>query len=84
VPAFIANPRNQPAIAAEAKGERPQRPNQFLRGSIDALVNCYNAAGIHDYDWKVFGKDLRDMQWDYHSFEPQEPGRNSPAGATAR
>jgi hypothetical protein len=81
VPAFIANPRNQPAIAAEAKGERPQRPNQFLRGSIDALVNCYNAAGIHDYDWKVFGKDLRDMQWDYHSFEPQEarpkqPGRS--------
>jgi Carbohydrate esterase, sialic acid-specific acetylesterase len=72
VPAFIANPRNQPVIAAEAKGERPQRPNQFLRGSIDALVNCYNAAGIHDYDWKVFGKDLRDAEWDYFSFDPPE------------
>jgi alpha-galactosidase len=78
VPAFIANPQNQPAITAEAKGERPQRPNQFLRGTIDALVNCYNAAGIHDYDWKVFGKDLRDMKWDYFSFDPQEPRPEQP------
>jgi len=72
VPAFLANPQNQPAITAEAKGERPQRPNQFLRDSIDSLVNIYNSAGIHDYDWKVFGKDLRDAEWDCFSFDPPE------------
>jgi alpha-galactosidase len=72
VPAFVSNPQNQTAIAAAAGGERPQRPNQFLRDSIDALVNIYNAAGIHDYDWKVFGKDLRDTEWDYFSFDPPE------------
>lgn len=72
VPAYIASPENQPSIAAEAKGERPQRPNQFLRDSIDALVSCYNAAGIHDYDWKVFGKDLRDAEWDCFTFDPPE------------
>ena len=72
VPAYIANPQNQPAIAAEAKGERPQRPNQFLRDSVDSLVNIYNAADIHDYDWKIFGKDLRDSEWDCFSFDPPE------------
>lgn len=72
VPAYIANPQNQPALAAETKGERPQRPNQFLRDSIDALVNCYNSAGIHDYDWKVFGKDLRDTEWEFFSFDPPD------------
>ena len=75
---------NQPAIAAAAKGERPQRPNQFLRDSIDALVNIYNAAGIHDYDWKVFGKDLRDAEWDYFSFDPPETQPKDNPTATAR
>jgi hypothetical protein len=48
VPAFIANPQNQPAITAEAKGERPQRPNQFLRCTIDALVflNEFNGGKV--------------------------------------
>jgi alpha-galactosidase len=72
VPAYLASPEKHPSIAAEAKGERPQRPNQFLRDSIDALVNCHNAVGIHDYDWKVFGKDLRDAEWDWFSFDPPE------------
>ncbi len=72
VPDYIASPENQAAIAAAAKGERPQRPNQFLRDSIDSLVNIYHSAGIHDYDWKVFGKDLRDAEWDVFSFDPPE------------
>jgi alpha-galactosidase len=71
-PAYIVDPHNQAALAAEAKGERPQRPNQFLRDSIDSLVNIYNAAGIHDYDWIIFGKDLRDAEWDCFSFDPPE------------
>jgi alpha-galactosidase len=48
VPAFIASPENQAALTAAAKGERPQRPNQYLRDSIDAVVNNYNTVGIHD------------------------------------
>jgi alpha-galactosidase len=72
VPAFIANPEHQTAIAAGAKGDRPQRPNQFLRDAIDSLVNINNTAGIHEYDWHVFGKDLRDAEWDVFSFDPPE------------
>ena len=71
-PAFLANPQNQPALTAAANGEHPQRPDQFLRDSVDSLVNIYNAAGIHDYDWKVFGSDLRDAEWDFFSFDPPE------------
>jgi hypothetical protein len=36
------------------------------------LVNCYNAAGIHAYDWHAFGPDLRDAEWDCFSFDPRE------------
>lgn len=72
VPDYIANPGNQAALAAAAKGERPQRTNQFLRDSIDSLNNIYNFVGIHDYDWNVFGKDWRDAEWDVFSFDPPE------------
>jgi alpha-galactosidase len=72
VPAFAANPRHRKSLLAEVAGERPQRANQFLQDNLDALVNCYHAAGIHDYDWHVFGKDLRDLEWYCFSFDPQQ------------
>jgi Carbohydrate esterase, sialic acid-specific acetylesterase len=72
IPDFISNPENQAGIAASSKGQRPQRPNQFLLDSIDSLNNIYNFVGIHEYDWKVFGKDWRDSEWDVFSFDPSE------------
>jgi hypothetical protein len=81
VPAFTSSPENQAALTAAAKGERPQRPNQFLRDSIDAVVNIYNSVGIHDYDWKVFGNDWRDAEWDVFSFDPPE---SKPQGESNR
>jgi alpha-galactosidase len=72
IPDFVAGSEHQAGIAAAAKAERPQRPNQFLPDSIDSLNNIYNFVGIHDYDWKVFGKDWRDSEWDVFSFDPPE------------
>ncbi len=72
IPAFISDPRNQATLAAEAKGERPKQTNQILRGTMEGVINAYNAAGIHDYDWKLFGKDLRDHEWESFSFDPAE------------
>ena len=69
---YIANPRHNKALLAEAKGERPQRATQFLRGAMFGLINCYNSVGIHDYDWHAFGPDLVNMQWDHTSFDPKE------------
>ena len=69
---YVANPRYNKSLLSEASGERPQRANQFLRGAMYGLVNCYRAAGIDDHDWHAFGPDLRDLKWDYCSFDPKE------------
>lgn len=70
---YIADSRQRPLLEAEAAATPPKRASQFLRGAMFGLVNAYQAAGIHDYDWKVFGDDLRDREWDSFSFEAQEP-----------
>ena len=70
--AYIANPRYREALLSEANEEKPQRVSQFLQGAMFGLVNCYKAAGIHDYDWHTLGPDLRDLKWDYFSFDPKE------------
>jgi hypothetical protein len=43
-----------------------------VTNSIDGLVALYQKVGIKDYDWQPFGPDLRNSQWDYHSFDPAE------------
>jgi hypothetical protein len=69
---YVANPRYNKSVLQELSGQRPQRANQFLRGAMYGLVNCYRAAGITDYDWHTFGPDLRDQKWEYFSFDPPE------------
>ncbi len=71
-PSFIAEPRNHAALISEARGERPKRVSQFLRGAIHRLTSFYRAAGVHDYDWRAFGPDLRKVKWEYYSFDPPE------------
>lgn len=71
-PSYVANPRYNKALVSEARGERPQRANQFLRGAMFGLVNCYGAAGIDDHDWKPFGPNMKSAKWDYTSFDPSE------------
>ncbi len=69
---YVANPRYNKSLLQEAGGERPQRANQFLRGTMYGLVNCYRAAGVDDYDWHPFGPDLKNVKWEYFSFDPKE------------
>ncbi len=71
-PAYIHDPRNNAALLSEAGGEKPARLSQFLRGAIYRLTSFYRAAGVHEHDWHVFGPDLRNMQWQYFSFDPKE------------
>jgi len=71
-PDYIANPRYNAALLSEAGGEKPKRVSQFLRGSMDGLTEFYRKAGVHDYDWHPFGPDLKNMKWDYYSFDPKE------------
>ena len=71
-PGYIANSRYKAALLSEASGEKPKRASQFLRGAMFGLTEFYRAAGVQDYDWHVFGPDLRNMKWDYFSFDPKE------------
>ncbi|MDP6544340.1 MAG: sialate O-acetylesterase [Phycisphaerae bacterium] len=80
---YIASPRYGKTLLSEAKGEKPKRANQFLRGAMYGLENCYRAAGISDYEWRSFGPDLRKLKWDYHSFDPKET-RDKAKGARYR
>jgi hypothetical protein len=69
---YIADQRHNKTLIAEVEGVRPDRANQFLRGSMYGLVNCYQAAGITDFDWHQFGPDLDQVEWEYFSFDPPE------------
>jgi len=69
---FAANAGRRAALEAQVRGDRPERPNQLLGDTIDDLAGIYRSVGIHDYDWHVFGKDLRDLEWDVFSFDPPE------------
>lgn len=69
---YVANPRYNAALLSEAAGEKPARVSQFLRGAMYGLVNCYRAAAVNDYEWRLFGPNLRETEWDYFSFDPPE------------
>ena len=70
IPSYIA--RNRVALLTEANGEKAKRVTPFLRGTMYGLTEFYRQAGIHEYDWHAFDPDLKNMKWDYYSFDPQE------------
>jgi len=70
VPQFMA--ANHDALLREAGGERPRRVSPFLRDTMYRLAAFYRTAGLHEYDWHAFGPDLKNMKWDYYSFDPPE------------
>ncbi len=43
-----------------------------VTNTLDGLVDLYQKIGVRDYDWKPFGPDLKNAQWNYHSFDPKE------------
>lgn len=51
-----------------------------LRSQLDYVISCYNAAGIHDYDWKPFGPEMQTGTWHYFSFDPPETQQKSKSG----
>jgi len=70
VPRFMAE--NRDALLREANSERPQRVSQFLRGTMYRLTAFYRTAGVHEFDWHPFGPDLKNVEWEYFSFDPPE------------
>lgn len=44
----------------------------YRRPRMAELVNLYQRAGIHKYDWQDFGPEWTDMAWHCLSFDPPE------------
>ena len=73
---FLANARIRPALEAAAKGQKPAKYSPFIKDAVDEVVEYYQAAGIHDYDWQPFGPDLKTGEWEYFGFDlPGHPNR---------
>ena len=66
---FVNNPRYQPPLQAERKGERPAQVSSFLEDTLDTLADYYRTVLIRDYDWKPFGGPIKDASWEYFSFD---------------
>lgn len=79
---FAATDRNRPQIVAALAGERPAKPTPLLADTLDDVVAYYQAAGIHDYDWRPHGPDMQSAEWDYFSFDP--PPSAAPADPKAK
>jgi hypothetical protein len=59
-------------------GKQDGRPGMTTQ--LDKIISYYNAAGIHDYDWKPFEPDMRNAVWNYYSFDPAEKQELSKGG----
>ena len=69
---YVTDPRYRDALLREVRGEPPARPTQFLRGALYGLTTIYRTVGVDAYDWHPFGPDLRELEWEYFSFDPPE------------
>ena len=70
IPLFMG--ANRAVLLSEANAVKPARVTPFLRGAMFGLTEFYRQAGIDEYDWHIFGPDLKNVKWDYYSFDPQE------------
>ncbi|MBT3295164.1 MAG: hypothetical protein HN919_19755 [Verrucomicrobia bacterium] len=78
-PAYMAEAPRVPAYRRHGASitplitqEKPAKPGQGLVTQYDKLLSYYNAAGVHDYDWKPFGPAMQTARWEYFSFDPPE------------
>ncbi|MDT8391558.1 MAG: sialate O-acetylesterase [Lentisphaeria bacterium] len=72
---FAGNPRAEASLRAAMKGmDKPDESPTYLDDALDDAVAYYQEAGIHAYDWKPFGGDLKNASWDYFGFDmPDSP-----------
>jgi len=64
---------NEKLLTEEASSAVPFKSNFYYREPrIAQLLRFYNRVGITDYNWTVFGPDLDEIPWQYHSYDPPE------------
>lgn len=63
VPEYIG--KNRKRLLDELDKRLPGR-------TVDGLVGLYRKAGTDEYDWKPWGPRRDQIEWQYHSFDPQD------------
>lgn len=62
--------KNRTKLIADIK--KPSSKSGSVQNTVDELVSLYQKVGVNDFDWKNFGPDLRNTEWNYLSYEPKE------------
>ena len=77
----LSDKRTSPYLQGAIKGiDKPAKLPIYLDDKLDDVVAYYKEAGIHDYDWKPFGGDLKNGTWDYYGFDmPNSPYKSKVA-----
>jgi hypothetical protein len=64
---------NEKLLIEEATSSVPFKGNFYYREPrMVQLLEFYNRIGVADYNWDVFGPDLDEIPWEYHSYDPPE------------
>jgi len=56
-------------IKKEKSYIKSQTESQVPGWALEGLVELYQRLGVDTYDWKAFGPDRREIEWQYHSFD---------------
>jgi hypothetical protein len=60
-------------LLKEEANSQPFNGNYYYREPrMEELVRLYQRIGIHEYDWKTFGPDLAEINWNYYTYDPPE------------
>ncbi len=49
--------------------QEPRHRSSFATSRLDDMVSLYRQVGIHDYDWRTFGPERDEIEWEYFSFD---------------
>jgi hypothetical protein len=90
VPQFAGDAASMPAYLRRGipldnvlGGKAPDRKSSVIESQLDQLIAHYDVCGIHTYDWKPFGPEMKTAEWAYLTFDPAEK-KDGPEGSRYR
>ena len=60
-------------------GKKPAKAPTNLTSQLDQMIAYYQLCGIDEYNWKPFGPEMQNAEWQYLTFDPAEK-KDSPEG----
>jgi len=60
-------------------GKKPDKAQTNLTSQLDQMIQYYQLCGIDEYNWKPFGPEMQNAEWQYLTFDPAEK-KETPEG----